>query len=189
MIPLIDRIAAFVYNKVNGWLLGLAFVLYSGFALIVMRSGAEKIELLAGHPVEILDLQWHFTPEKADMILRNYTPEARQAAAYFNATADSIYPVLYTFLLIVLLGLIYRPDLKEHPAWCYVPLLPFLVMFFDYAENICIIHLLRNYPDYTHVVAVAGGWFTSFKWFSVLLIILLVLSGLHRRIFVKKLKG
>jgi membrane protein implicated in regulation of membrane protease activity len=85
----------------------------------------------------------------------------------------------------VLLGLIYRPDLKEHPAWCYVPLLPFLVMVFDYAENICIIHLLRNYPNYTHVVAVAGGWFTSFKWFSFLLIVALVLSGLYRRVFKK----
>ncbi len=188
MNPLIDRIAKYICQKVNGRLLGLAALIYIGVAAFIMRPGALKVQSIAGKRLEILDLQWHFTPEKAALLLENYTPEARQAAANFTATADAVYPLVYTFFLVVLLGLLYKSDLKEHPSWCYVPLMPFWVMLFDYAENFCIIYILRHFPDYPQSIAFVGGWFTSFKWLSLFFVLALILSGIYRRVFKKKPK-
>lgn len=185
MTPLIERFANNLCRKVNRWTLLSAFLIYVLVAAFIMRPGALKVQSLSGKRVEILDLQWHYTPEQVALILKHYTPEVREAAAGFTATADFLYPFVYTFFLVVLLALLYRRHLKEHPSWCYVALMPFGVMLFDFAENVCILYILRNYPDYPQSLAFISGWFTSFKWFSLFLVLALILSGLYRRLFKK----
>jgi hypothetical protein len=82
-------------------------------------------------------------------IMDQYTPEARQFAAWFNLTADTLYPLAYTALFVLLIARLCRKVVPRHPAWRWLLLLPLPIPFIDFLENAGIVQILWNYPDVT----------------------------------------
>jgi hypothetical protein len=153
----------------------LAYVLWGG---LVMTKGMQHIQDLCGQKVEILDLQFHSSPENTRAILGSYTAEAKQFGMVFGLVFDTIYPLVYGFLFIVTGCLVFRKRKEQHPWLFYLPLLPLLIIFVDYAENINIASLLYTFPSVSDIRINITSAFSSLKWILVAVEALLLLGGL-----------
>lgn len=152
----------------------LAYVLWGG---LVMTKGMQHIQDLCGQKVEILDLQFHSSPENTRTILGSYPVEAKQFGLVFGLVFDTIYPIVYGFLFIVAGCLIYRKRKEQHPWLFYLPLLPLLIIFVDYAENINIASLLYTFPSVSDIRIEVTSAFSSLKWILVFVEALLLIGG------------
>ncbi len=153
----------------------LAYVLWGG---LVMTKGMLHIQDLCGQKVEILDLQFHSSPENTRAILGSYTAEAKQFVLVFGLVFDTIYPLVYGFLFIVTGCLVFRKRKEQFPWLFYLPLLPLLIIFVDYAENINIASLLYTFPSVSDIRINITSAFSSLKWILVVVEALLLFGGL-----------
>jgi len=161
---MLEKISAFFW-RIVGWKTFIpALLIYIVFGAYIMPQGAQKIQELSGKKVEILDLQFSYTPEKAKAIIANYSNISRDFAAKFEMIADTFYPVSYTFLFLVIIGWVFKSLAVYGFRIRYIHLLPFLVMAVDYGENACIITMLKSFPDFSDSLAVISSLFTSLKW-------------------------
>jgi hypothetical protein len=172
-----QKISSF-FKHIAGWksfLAALAIYLIFGGG---MRYAARAISEKPGKPVQILDLQFSYSPEKARAILSEYSPEARHYCALLSAIGDSIYPIVYTALFILALAWIYKPFNNRNKIFANIHMLPFAVMLMDYCENIFIVTMLRTFPDFSDNVARTGSFFTSLKWTLIALCAFVAVYGL-----------
>lgn len=153
----------------------LAYVLWGG---LVMTKGMQHIQDLCGQKVEILDLQFHSSPENTRAILGSYTAEAKQFVMVFGLVFDTIYPLVYGFLFIVTGCLIFRKRKEKFPWLFYLPLLPLLIIVVDYAENINIASLLYTFSSVSDIRINITSAFSSLKWILVVVEALLLFGGL-----------
>lgn len=162
-------------SNLTTWLIALTLYLLTGG--ILMPYGASRISEAAGHPVEILDLQFSYDKERVIEILSSYTERARTLAAIFNATADSFYPVVYTLLFIITVSWIFKNVNGGRNYLKVLLVLPILIMLVDYLENNYIINLLNNFPKINDTDVLYGSLFTTTKWSLVFFQISVILSG------------
>jgi hypothetical protein len=161
---MLNKIAAFFW-RIAGWKTFLpALLVYAVFAGYVMRHGAERIEEISGKKIEILDIQFSYTPERAKAIIAQYGDAGRDFAATFELIGDTLYPITYTFLFLVIMAWVFKSLSVYGFRVRYIHLFPFLVMLADYSENACIIRMLRTFPDFTDNLAQLSSFFTSLKW-------------------------
>lgn len=173
-----NNLSDFLKKIANRWTFLMALTIYLPFGLYIMPEGMRTIQEVAGKKVEVLDLQFNYNASKVESILSEYNEEARFMAARFNAIADSLYPVAYTFLYIILTAWVYNNVGKYRNVWKHIHLLPLSVMLIDYAENSGIIYMLRHYPNYSKEVPLIFGLITSFKWLMVGVVSIVVLAGI-----------
>lgn len=175
---MLQTISAFFW-RISTWktfvIALLAYALWGG---LVMTKGMQHIQDLCGQKVEILDLQFHSSPENTRAILGSYTAEAKQFGMVFGLVFDTIYPLVYGFLFIVTGCLVFRKRKEQHPWLFYLPLLPLLIIFVDYAENINIASLLYTFPSVSDIRINITSAFSSLKWILVAVEALLLLGGL-----------
>lgn len=162
--------------------LWIALAAYIAMAM-VMSWGAGRMNALSGKQVEILDLQPGYTPERVQAILSQYTPEALAFAAWFNLIADTLYPLAYTALFVVIIARLCRKVVPQHPAWRWLLLLPFPIPIIDYLENAGIVQLIWQYPDLKVSTIHLASFFTTLKWGMVGLAALGIITAavLHLR--------
>jgi hypothetical protein len=141
-----------------------ALLIYVFYALAVMRPGIEKIQEISGKPVKILDLQFSYTPDDARAFIGEYNEVGRNFTAHFELIADGLYPLIYTFLFLIMMGWLFKSLFVYGVHVRYIHLLPFLVMLADYGENACIITMLKSFPNFSDNVAWLSSLFTSLKW-------------------------
>ena len=98
-------------------------------------------------------------------------------------TLDVVYPLVYSFLLAVILTLLFRHK-SYKPAW-WVTLLPFVSGLFDYLENGAIVGLLTTYPAQSPALAMLCEVAKLAKWLSFGLVVILLLYGLFRLVLSK----
>lgn len=175
---MLQTISAFFW-RISTWktfvIALLAYALWGG---LVMTKGMQHIQDLCGQKVEILDLQFHSSPENTRAILGSYTAEAKQFVMVFGLVFDTIYPLVYGFLFIVTGCLVFRKRKEQFPWLFYLPLLPLLIIFVDYAENINIASLLYTFPSVSDIRINITSAFSSLKWILVVVEALLLFGGL-----------
>lgn len=155
-------------------LVTLAYLL---LALGVMRPGAQKLEKLSGKRVDILDLQFGFSVEKAQSILSGYSAAALQEAATFLVWADTLYPLIYGILLSLLLAVFFRNGRMQ-----FVVMVPVLVVLVDFAENYWLYKLLKSYPNEEVSCIEYASSCNALKWSLLGLSGLFLLFGCFRRL-------
>lgn len=126
---------------------------------------------LAGKETGVIDLTIGFHPRKTLEMVADYGAEGRAYVAKVESTIDLVYPIIYAFLFAISLTLIYR-------GRTWFPIIPFITMIFDFAENLCIITLLNSYPESSYTWAVFCEIFKLLKWISFGFIVLLMVYGL-----------
>lgn len=172
---MIQKIADFFWRVAGRNTFIAALLVYLVFGLYIMPTGLAKIQELSGKKVEVLDLQFTYTPEKARAIAASYGDAGRDFAARFEMLGDGLYPLVYTFLFLIILAWVFKSLAPYGIRVRYIHLLPLLVMFADYGENTCIISILKNYPNISDQLAMASSFFTSLKW-SLLIVVTLVIG-------------
>jgi hypothetical protein len=161
---MLQKIADFFW-RIAGWKTFIpALLIYVVFAGYVMPQGAKAIQKVCGKKVEILDLQFSYTPERAKAILSEYTFLGRCEAAKFELWGDTLYPIAYTFLFLTIMGWVFKSLAVYDFRVRYIHLFPFLVLIADYSENVGIIKMLKTYPNFSDSLVAVSSLFTSLKW-------------------------
>ena len=179
---MITQISRYISSIADWKILTVAILLYIFFGAFVMPNGAKKFkELSGGKDVKILDLQFSYSPDSARVYLADYTPEARDYAIKFGLGADSFYPIAYTFLLVIIVALIYKSPDPKGTIWRNVHLFPLVILVVDYLENIGIASLHFYYPSIADWQIRLASSLTTLKWSLAILIIPLVVFGFFRK--------
>lgn len=171
--------------KVSGWFYRIsniktllaAIAVYLVFGAYVMPTGAKTFTAKAGQQVEILDLQFNYTPAKARQIIDLYSTEARAYAVKFGLIADTLYPLAYTFLFLIITSLIFKNLKDKGIDTGSLHLFPLVIVPVDYLENISIANLLLKYPHLTDNEIRVASFFTSLKWCLVAGLVLIIAGG------------
>ena len=153
-------------------------ILYILFPAYLLKNAENKINSLSANKVGVIDLTWGYDPPKTLQMIANYSPEGRSYYATTEMTIDIVYPIVYAFLFGIILTMLY-----QHTTWKWVHLLPFVMMLFDFMENISIIYLLKTFPLQSQLFATICEICKLLKWISFVILILILIIGLLRLLF------
>lgn len=161
-----DFLAHFSTNK-N---ISLLFVLFLGFNLWILPG------MMPGE--KPLDLEIFYTSDEAYAKINRFTPEIRESYRTGLMVSDMLYPLVYGALFSFL---IFR-------LWQNVKLVifPLAILLFDVIENISIINILILFPEKSHFWGTLAGIATTIKWTFSTLTILVVLTGIGKKVLLKK---
>ncbi len=156
---------------------------YIFFGAVVMPAGVNKISEVSGKKVDILDLKFSYTPEMARHVISEYGDSGRKYAIQFGLIADTLYPISYTFLFVVLTAWIFK---AINPIkFSRVLLLPLIIPMVDYGENLNIAVLMYDYPQLKDWQVHLSSLFTSLKWSLVGLQVLVIVGALFWLVYQK----
>lgn len=172
-------------NRFSNWktLVGL-LLLYAIFPTVLFKNAAEKINALAAKEIGPIDLTFGFNPQRTLQMVEDYGDAARTYYKQVELTVDIAYPVVYALMFAVMLTLIYR-RLIGRPV-IYLNMLPFVVMLFDFLENITIVSMLTHYPEQSMTMATLCELFKLIKFLLLGLVIFLIVYGLIKLLFQKR---
>ena len=108
--------------------------------------------------------------------------KGRNVYLYDQIPIDMIYPMLFGISYCLILAYFLNKLNKLNSPLFYLCLLPIVVGIFDYLENIGIIIMLNNYPNFSQNLIKSTNIFTIIKsmttsiYFVVLIIILIILG-------------
>ena len=111
-------------------------------------------------------------------MVADYGDNARAIYAQGEMTYDIAYPLIYTFLFCVISSLLYRN--KSYAPFSTVNILTVGAFVTDLLENVCIVTMLKSYPDVSAGIASACLFFSFLKWAIFFAVIALILYGLIR---------
>jgi len=96
---------------------------------------------------------------------------------------DMIYPLLFGISYCLVMAYFLKKINKLNTPYNYLCLLPIIAGIADYLENIGIIIMLTNYPDFTEITANTTSIFSVIKSIStsvffIALLVILILVGI-----------
>jgi ABC-type sugar transport system permease subunit len=184
---MLQQYVHFVLKRATGKMVIILMIVYIVFNVSIMGWGAQKINNLSGKEVQVLDLcLTGYSPAEVNTYLSEYSPEARSFAATFNAIADTVYPLVYTITISVLLAWVYKSRIQSNRLFGYLLLLPPLMMVLDFLENYHIIAMLRKFPAIPDDIVKAGSMLTVGKWGMLGIILVIIFTGMIIRLAAKK---
>ncbi len=145
------------------------------FNLYLFPSTAAKYE---GKDLQPLDLRMGYTKQEVTDLFTKMGTEGRNSYSFGLNVIDSIYPFVYTALLVLLLVLFINKLQLSNPNWSFLIILPALIMLADFIENRIVTAMLKNYPIIKHSTAAFGSAATTVKWVLTVITVLLLFTGM-----------
>ncbi|GAB5561324.1 MAG: hypothetical protein SynsKO_29710 [Synoicihabitans sp.] len=170
-------LVAFLQGKARGEIVLSLFVLTTAVYLVMILGTIPHVQGFAPE-VALFDLSpTGYSHEHAKLLLGSLGAEGRSVYLFPQLAMDFIYPGLfaisYSLTLIWVFAKRCNPD-----AWIFnLSLLPVLAGFFDYAENLLIIQMIRDYPDVAEFLVSAASFCTVLKSLFTTLALLLLIGG------------
>lgn len=172
---MLHALSAFFYRIASWKTLLPGILLYPVIPVLVFAPLEARWNAYAGYAIGPIDLLVEFNPAKIQKMVADYGVENRSVYALTEMTADVIYPIIYTFLFCIILSLLFRK--RGALAMSPVNVFPLTGLLLDYLENVCIVTLLKLYPDPLPVVATLCSVLTNLKWASFIVTGLLAVYG------------
>lgn len=144
-------------------------------AIMKFTGGLEIFDMMPGG----------YSYTYAAELLEKLGNEGREYYLYRQIPADVIYPGLFAICYSMMIAYFLMKTGKLNTKLKYLSYLPIAAGLFDYLENICIIIMLKSFPDLSQGTVTAGNIFSvsksvsttiSFTVIIVLLIITIVLK-------------
>lgn len=127
----------------------------------------------------ILDMELGFVSKDVYTWLTNFGEAGRERIWGVTLLLDSIYPIVYNALLILLLvGLLEYSYPRLVNSLYKLTLFPLLTMVADWLENMCTLILIWAYPSELPLVVALGSVFNQLKWVSIVFSLAGVCIGL-----------
>lgn len=124
-----------------------------------------------------LDIRTSYTKEDVIELFNKLGDEGRKTYEYSISVIDMIYPIVYGMLLILILSKLIKNIFREESSYIYLSLLPILIVIFDYTENTNTLMMLSKYPEISNTSVALGSFVSGVKWYSVSVILMLLISG------------
>jgi len=145
------------------------------FNLYLFPSTSVKYE---GKDLQPLDLRMGYSKEEVMDLFTKMGVEGRNSYSYGLNVIDSIYPFVYTALLILLLVFFINKLELSNPNWSFFIILPALIMLADFIENRIVTAMLKSYPIIKHSTATFGSAATTAKWILTNVTVLLLFTAM-----------
>ncbi len=195
---MIDEPQATFLEQLADWKVILVVLLATmAFELFIYTGRTNELRSDSRLANPVLDARFSYTPDQAYSIMRDLQSEGRRLYVVTTASEDMIFPLLYNLLLGLALIATFRaafsPSLqtlsgkpatltssgeKAEARFKNVARFPLLLLFCDYAENLCLIVLMLSYPVRLNWLARLASLFTSLKWILLAICLILILFGL-----------
>ena len=150
--------------KISTWKnIGIIALVYFAYLFLVMSNFGNTEAVNLGP----LDLLFSYTPEMAFKHLNSFGEDGRNTYAQMSLIADTIYPIIYTTLFILLISrlvIIIWPNKTNLQKLALIPMFAFT---FDLLENGFIRAMIKQFPSINDQTANLSSLFTSLKWSSV----------------------
>lgn len=159
----------------NGWIILLLSGLVLFFNLYLFPSTAVKYE---GKDLQPLDLRMGYSKEDVMDLFTKMGVEGRNSYSFGLNVIDSIYPFVYTVLLILLLVFFINKLQLSNPNWSFFIILPALIMLADFIENRIVTAMLKSYPIIKHSTATFGSAATTAKWIITMVTVMLLFTAM-----------
>jgi hypothetical protein len=118
-----------------------------------------------------LDLMPYYTARQAFVILGHYGAAGRELYLRFLA-ADFVFIPVYSLGIAFLMTRAVRAVCTQGNSWLWLNLLPCGIGIFDSVENLCILVMLRVYPNTAAMFGTLSGIATLCKYVLTLLALL-----------------
>ena len=176
-LPLLDRVAGWLAERVRWWVAVAGLVLFAGFIALVLPAQAAAGSFytsLAPGPRHRTLVRARGPLRRGRGVGRGRTLRVRPrpgdlrrglAAGVRDLPADRAH-----------LGL--GPGDLPGSRWRRIALLPVLVVLLDYAENVCTATVVARHPARTPVLAELAPVFTAAKWLTLTSCFVLLAVGL-----------
>jgi hypothetical protein len=125
-----------------------------------------------------LDLEFYYTAEEAYSRLSGFSEEIRESYRMGLMVTDMIYPIVYSLLFSFIIFRLWKNE--------KLALLPFMILLFDFIENISIITMLVFFPEKIIFWGTLAGISTSLKWLFSVLTLIFVFIGFGKMALEKK---
>ena len=175
-LPLLDRAADWLANRVLWWVAAAGLVLFAGFIVLVLPAQAAAGSFYTSlHPAP--DTERWYAPEDLYTAAEAWGEAGRSAYVRARVTFDVVWPLAYGIFLLTGLSWVWALATSPGSRWRRIALLPVLVVMLDYVENICTATAVARYPARTPVLAELAPVFTAAKWLTLTCSFLLLLVG------------
>lgn len=174
-----------IIKYANGKNVIISFILTQVIYLIMLLYTIPNLMSYAGG-MEILDMiPVGYNPEYVKSLFEQLGPIGRDYYLYTQLPLDMIYPLLfaitYTLILTYLFNKIYNLSSKIQ----LLTLIPILAGLFDYLENLGIITMLIQFPNFSETIAAITSVFSIIKSISTTAFFILLLIGIAVLLFQK----
>ena len=161
---MINRYLNYVSQKKSQIIIFILFNL-CGLAFILLPYGIVW---------NMLDLNFSYTSADVFKSFYQMGEKGRYINLYSTLILDTIYPILYTSLI---LGA-YVKLFENNNLILFIPVTVFL---FDIIENINIVYMNVSYLDLNETQVMFASMTTSIKWFAVIIMISLIIVGFLKK--------
>ena len=164
-------------KKATGKVVLSLFVMTTAVYLVMILGTIPRVQ---SHAPEspLFDLSpTGYSHEHALLLLESLGTEGRSVYLFPQIAIDFIYPGLFAISYALTLIWVFAKRAKPD-SWLFnLALLPVLAGFFDYAENILIIQMIRSYPEVSEFLVSAASLCTVLKSLFTTLSLLLLIGG------------
>ncbi len=143
------------------------------FGLVIVINVLLALSMGGNPDLKPLDMQLTYDAEKAYELIGAYNESERKTYILVELTLDVIYPIIYALLFSFLLFMLHK-DVQ-------IAKFPFVITILDFIENGGIVTMLVNYPNELHGVTRFTSVFTTLKWLTLGLTLILILWGLFKK--------
>ena len=142
----------------------ILFILFNicGLAFILLPYGIVW---------NMLDLNFSYTSADVFKSFYQMGEKGRYINLYSTLILDTIYPILYTSLILGAYVKLY----KDNKLILWIPVIAFVL---DIFENINIVYMNLNYLDLDETQVMIASTITSFKWITIFGVICSITHGL-----------
>ncbi|WP_348823011.1 hypothetical protein [Flavobacterium aestuarii] len=172
----------YIRKYINGKTVLLLFVLCNIVYSVMLIVTIPEIMHYSGN-IKILDMMpAGYDTEYVNILFKALGTSGRNAYLYHQLPLDLIYPGLFGISSCLVLCYFFNKLGKLESSLFYLSLIPIFSAIFDYAENIGIINMLKDYPAISETQVQITSFFTILKsiltsiYFIILIIVLLVLA-------------
>ncbi|MCZ1265448.1 MULTISPECIES: hypothetical protein [Paenibacillus] len=159
---MLSKLSRGLYHWVNWKWVVASVVIFACFIAFILPWQAAKSEEVTGSG-ESPDTSFLYSANDLYQMAEQYGEEGRSAYIQARFTFDLVWPIVYLFLLLVLLSILYRVIPPEN-RWRRLNLLPVGGWALDMLENAGASLTMYRYPVHTPVVAELTPIFTLLKW-------------------------
>lgn len=176
---MLTKFSGFLLNQAHFKHIGLLVILFLSFQFLLFPAFLERMG--ASEPYKIPDLMFGFSIEQAYAFLSHLGADGRKAYLTTQMWVDSVYPLIYGFMLALIIGKIHANAPGLTKKLNYLNLVPIAAACADYLENAGIIVMLLAYPAKISFAAQLASVFGMIKWtlivisFGIIILSLLAL--------------
>lgn len=172
-----NKSLAYLQKIASGRIVLFSFVLTMAVYLLMLLYTIPKVESFAPG-IALFDLSpAGYSYQHAASLLEALGETGRSVYLYQQLPADFIYPGLFAISYSLLLIWLFAKSFKPESRVFYLAIVPVLGGFFDYLENVCIVLMIKSFPDLSQKLVAVASNFSMLKSIFTTGFFLLLLIG------------